>query len=303
MQKDLAFMKTLAALFTLIPPICFAASLTVGTYNIRNFDYDERYRIQTNKSELENIITETEADLLAVQEINNTAEFTRYVKSTFSGYDSELSECGGAHGQKLGFMYNTAKIKLLSFNEDLTLAGAGEQGSCYSGSRPAAIALFEIVQTKQKFYAISVHLKSGGQNASLQKRMKQFKIIQELISDIQWRTNVKDFIIAGDMNTTTYNTRGTDYKTLQSMVTALGATDISKSLPCTAYWWGGSDDGIEDPSILDHVIISKGLIKNTLQPKLGGHCAAVSCKAMPSDKLGMSYSNVSDHCPVSAKIQ
>lgn len=296
-------MKVLIFILSLIPSLSFTATLTVGTYNIRNFDYDERYRIKTNKSELAKIINATGADLIAVQEINNTAEFSRYVASTFPGFDSELSECGGAHGQRLGFMFNTKKLKLLSFNEDLSLSEPNGRGTCYAGSRPAAIGLFEIIETKQKFYAFSVHLKSGSQAASIDKRLEQFIVIQDLILDLQKKTGVKDFVIAGDMNTTTYNVRGVDYKALQSLTTGLGATDLSQSLPCTAYWWGGSDDNIEDPSVLDHVLISKGLLKKVPQPKLGGHCAAVSCKQMPVPSLGMSYSNVSDHCPVSAQIQ
>lgn len=296
-------MKIWTLLLTLLPTLSFAASLTVGTYNIRNFDYDERYRIKTNKPELAKIIKESGADLIAVQEINNTTEFVRYVKTTFQAFDAQLSECGGAHGQKLGFMFNTKKLKLLSFNEDLSLSDPNGRGTCYGGSRPAAIGLFEIIETKQKFYAFSVHLKSGSQGASIDKRLEQFIVIQDLITDLQNKTKIKDFVIAGDMNTTTYNVRGVDYKALQSLTTSLAATDISKSLPCTAYWWGGSDDNIEDPSILDHVLISKGLIQKPLQPKLGGHCAAVSCKQMPAPSLGMSYSNVSDHCPVTAQIQ
>jgi len=296
-------MKLITLLALIIPSLSFAASLTIGTYNIRNFDYDDRYHIKTNKSELAKIIKETGVDLMAVQEINNTSEFGAFVDAQFDDFDSALSECGGAHGQRLGFMFNTKKLKLISFDEDLALSNPGQRGACNGGSRPAAIALFEKIDTKQKFYAVSVHLKSGGQNASIIKRNKQFNEIQKILQTLQSNSGVKDFVVAGDMNTTNYNVRGSDYKTLQSLTTAIGATDLSKSLPCTAYWWGGSDDGIETPSILDHVLVSSGLIKTALQPKVGGHCAAVSCQEMPEASLGMSYSNVSDHCPVSAQIQ
>lgn len=295
-------MKTLLAVLSMLPTLVFAANLTIGTYNIRNFDYDERYQIRTNKEELSSIIAKTGTDLLAVQEINNTTEFARYIKASFSGYDTILSECGGEHGQKLGFMFNTKKLKLLSFNEDLDLAGAGSQGSCYAGSRPGAIALFEIVETKQKFYAISVHLKSGSEGSSLKKRNKQFEIIGSIVKELQ-ATGIQDFIVAGDMNTTTYNTRGEDYKTLTKLVSSIKATDLSANLKCTAYWWGLSDDGIESPSILDHVLVSPGLIKTQIETELSGHCKAVSCQERAETDLGMSYSNVSDHCPVSAKVQ
>ena len=295
-------MKFLMAALSLLPTLTFAASLTVGTYNIRNFDYDERYRIRTNKSELAKIINETKADLIAVQEINNAVEFERYAEATFPEFEAELTECGGAHDQKVGFLFNTKKLNLLSFNQDLALTNPGGRDTCDQGSRPAGVALFEIIETKQKFYALSVHLKSGSQGDSLRKRVKQFAIIQKLVQDLQ-ATGVKDFVVAGDMNTTTYNVRGEDYKVLKGVATALEATDLSSGLACTAYWWGNSDDGIETPSILDHVLISKGLIKKEVKTQLGGHCKAVSCKEISERELGESYANVSDHCPVTATIQ
>lgn len=279
-------------------------ALVIGTYNIRNFDYDNRYRIRTNKTELSAQLRALNADVLGVQEINNTAEFERFISQKLPGYDTELSRCGGAHGQRLGFIYNTSKVEMLAFNEDLSITSPGQPGTCDSGSRPMAIALFQIRGTKQKFYGISVHLKSGSNASSVQKRSAQYQIIKKTVRELQSKTGVRDFFVVGDFNTTEYLTRGSDYRELSQLANELNMLDAAANLSCTAYWWGGTDDGIETPSVLDHVLVTRGLIKSrSPRVNLGGHCQKVSCREVPTTQLGVSYESVSDHCPITATIQ
>src|SRR5690606_13077898 len=133
-------MKRVLSLVLLASSIS-AQAFTVGAYNIRNFDYDERYHIRTNKVELQSIISKLNVDVLAVEEINNTAEFEKFVTTNLPGYDTELTRCGGAHGQRLGFVFNKKTVELLSFNEDLSVSNPGGHGTCDSGSRPLAVAL------------------------------------------------------------------------------------------------------------------------------------------------------------------
>lgn len=281
-----------------------AQALTIGAYNIRNFDYDERYRISTNKVELASMITALNVDVLSVEEINNTQEFEKFVANKLPGYGTELSRCGGEHGQHLGFVYNKNKVELLAFNEDLSISEPGTPGSCDSGSRPLAIALFQIKATKQKFYGFTVHLKSGSQAASLKKRNEQYKIIMNTMNELKSKTGVKDFYVAGDFNTTEYVSRGSDYVELNKAVKEMGMIDLASNLKCTAYYWGGTDDGIESPSMLDHVLATPGLVKTkTAEAKAYGHCATASCREVPIKELGISYESVSDHCPVTATVQ
>ena len=294
-------MKKLALL-----PLLFtlsAKALTIGAYNIRNFDYDERSRIKTNKQELSSLLQTLNFDVLSVEEVNNTAEFDRMISSKLPGYDVELSRCGGAHGQRLGFVYKTSTVELLSFNEDLSVSEPGGQGACESGSRPLAIALFKIKATGQKFYAITAHLKAGADAGSLQKRQKQYEIIKRVVNELKDKTGVKDFSIAGDMNTTEYLTRGSDYKFFSKMVSDLGMIDLVSNLKCTAYYWGGTDDGIETPSLLDHVVVTPGLMTRKTVAEPQAHCKKVSCREVPISELGIVYEEVSDHCPVTATIQ
>lgn len=297
-------MKFLLALITVITSLNVGAAITIGTYNIRNFDYDTRSRVKTNKSALTTILGNLNADVMSIQEINNTDEFHRFVANNLPGYKAALSECGGSHGQKLGFLYNTKTIELINFTEDLSLSNPGGHETCYDGSRPMAIAQFQIKATKQKFFGVSVHLKSGSQASSVYKRNKQYSLITEKIKDLKYTTGIQDYYIAGDFNTTEFISRGSDYKNLGQVVSKLGMVHLTQRVACTAYWWGGTDDGIESPSILDHLIVSPGLIKKSSpEIKVGGHCQKVRCQQVSERDLGVSYEGVSDHCPITSTIQ
>jgi endonuclease/exonuclease/phosphatase family metal-dependent hydrolase len=295
-------MKIFLSALVLITSIS-ASALTIGAYNIRNFDYDERSKISTNKAELSTIIKNLKVDVLSVEEINNTSEWDKFVQTKLPGYDTEVSRCGGAHGQRLGFLYKKDSVELLSFNEDLAITEPGTQGSCNTGSRPLAIGLFKIKSTGQKFYGMTAHLKSGSGGVAL--RSKQFEIIKKIIRELKTKTGVQDFYLAGDLNTTEYLNRGSDYNMLTKFVKDLGMIDLASNLKCSAYYWGGTDDGIETPSLLDHVIVTTGLVtlKTGTSATAHGHCKKVSCREVPVKELGISYESVSDHCPVTATIQ
>lgn len=297
-------MKRILGLLCLLSSFSSQAALTIGAYNIRNFDYDDRARVHTNKPELSKILKSINADVLSIEEIGNTAEFERFVAAQLPGYDVSVSRCGGAHNQRLGFLFNTAKVELLQFNEDLSTSNPGGPEQCDGGSRPLAIGLFRIKATGQKFYGMTVHLKSGGQGDSQAKRRLQYEIIKNTLNELRQKSGVKDFYVAGDFNTTEFITRGADYKLLTKIVSDLGAINLTQNLPCSAYWWGGSDDGRESPSLLDHIIATPGLVKlSGAQARVGTHCQQVNCREVKTAELGLSYAGVSDHCPISAVVQ
>lgn len=293
-------MKPILVLLALLASLTAQAAFTIGAYNIRNFDYDERYRIRTNKPALGSILNSLKADVMSVEEINNVAEFSNYIPQTMPGYKAKVSECGGDHGQHLGFIYNTATVELLSFHEDISLSVGG---GCNAGSRPLAIGLFQIKGSKQRFYGMTAHLKSGSDPQSMAKRVRQFELIMQIIRDLKAKSGVADFYLAGDLNTTEYRNRGADFQVLNKFAAATGMINLAQNLPCSAYWWGGSDDGVEDPTLLDHILVTPGLLKVRNGAKVYGHCAKVSCQSASVTDLGISYEGVSDHCPLAATIQ
>lgn len=293
-------MKSILVLLAFLASLTAQAAFTIGAYNIRNFDYDERYRIRTNKPALGSILNSLKADVMSVEEINNVAEFSNYIPQTMPGYKASLSQCGGDHDQHLGFIYNTATVELLSFHEEISLSVGG---GCNSGSRPLAIGLFQIKATKQRFYGMTAHLKSGSDPQSKAKRAKQFELIMQIMRDLKAKSGVVDFYLAGDLNTTEYRNRGADFQVLNKFATSTGMMNLAQNLPCSAYWWGGTEDGVEDPTLLDHILVTPGLMKVKNGAKVFGHCAKVSCQSATVTDLGISYEGVSDHCPLAATIQ
>lgn len=297
-------MKMCCSFVVLFFSLVAQAGITIGSYNIRNFDYDERARMKTNKSELATVINSLNADVLSVEEVNDTAEFGRFVALKLPGYDYELTRCGGEHGQRLGFLYKKSTIELISFTEDTTISDQTQSNACDTGSRPLAIAGFKIKSTGQKFIGITVHLKSGSNPDSMAKRNWQYQVLKKTVQSLKVETGIKDFYIAGDFNTTEYLAKGSDFKELTSVVRDLGMVDLAQNLACSAYWWGGTQDGIETPSLLDHIITTPGLVKNkSAKAKSFAHCQKVSCREVPIKDLGIIYEQVSDHCPITAEIQ
>ena len=120
--------------------ISFAAhsAINIKSYNIRNFSNSK----STNLELLKKVLDENKADLIGVQEIKNTRLFKEFVENELShlNYKVVLGRCGGGGGQKLGFIYNSKKLELKSFVEDLRMSG--KNPSCNGSSRPAGIGVF-----------------------------------------------------------------------------------------------------------------------------------------------------------------
>lgn len=298
--------KFLVVLALLILSSQALAGIKFGTYNIRNFDYDERSHTPTNKSHLVNTISEISPDLLAVQEINNTFEFQKMININFMGeYASKFTECGGAHSQKLGFVYKPSKLSLIGFEQDMRTVNPKNphQASCNSGSRPLAVGIFKTVDTKKVIVAISVHLKSGGRANSIEKRFMQLKLIKDLINEYR-NEGYKNFVIMGDFNSTEYIVGGKIRAKFRNVVDKMDLRDLTSGLSCTAYWWGGVNDSKQYPSTLDHILVSPSLVdQKDITTKAHGHCAKLQCESTYESEMGVDFDGVSDHCPIVSEVK
>ena len=277
-----------------------AQALTIGAYNIRNFDYDTRYKIKTNKPVLAETILKANPDIMTVEEIGNTQEFERFVSSSLPGYAVNLSRCGGRGQQHIGFIYKTTTVELLSFNEDLSITDPGGNVGCDTSSRPLIIGLFRELSSKKMIYGMAAHLKAGSARDAIEKRHEQLDIIGDWITHLKTSTNVKDYFLGGDLNSTLFANRGPDFKKFSEFAAKNDLVNATMNVGCSAYWWGGSNDNIEDPSLLDHVFVSSSLVKNGYKSEVGSHCSAAKCQSKHKKDLGVTYNQVSDHCPITA---
>jgi endonuclease/exonuclease/phosphatase family metal-dependent hydrolase len=298
----------------ILPVLIFTISLNVlaglklVTYNIRNFDYDQRQHIPTDKNSLYKMIKTLNADLIGVQEIVNGQEFKSFIAKYFPNYGVALSTCGGEHDQKLGFIYNKSKLQLTAFSQDLRLSksSAGGRENCQHGSRPAAIAYFYNKIESYYLAGISVHLKSGGNAKNVAKRQYQMKVLEKIVTEIRSQ-KITEFVIMGDFNTTEYIFRGAVYNAFRRSIANMRLVDAAQHIKCSAYWPGRNmNDNIFEPSTLDHILVSPRVIGNKDIKRTvfaNGHCAKVQCRKANSTALGQSFNGVSDHCPISADFR
>ncbi|MBT4790591.1 MAG: hypothetical protein HON90_03390 [Halobacteriovoraceae bacterium] len=302
-------MKSIISLILIF--LCFNsnAGLRVASYNIRNFDYDTRSNTRTNKNHLVNTIKAMNADLMAIQEINEQEEFKSMISNKFKNrYKTTLSTCGGFSQQKLGFIYDKNKLQLMNFKEDVRTSKPGRtdvshEVMCVTGSRPLAIATFKNKLTNEKIVVISVHLKAGGKDSSIKKRFKQHNIINDVVAKLA-RNGLNNVIILGDFNSTEYSLKRDSHQRFKASVKSLNAIDTTEQLQCSSYWWGGADDSKQYPSVLDHILISRNLLKGkTYSTEVFGHCKQLACKVTYESEMGTGFDEVSDHCPVLTEIK
>lgn len=293
--------RILFSILLLVLTIGVKAEIVIGSYNIRNFDYDQRARIHTNKHQLANLLNDLKFDLLGINEINDAKEFSHLVSTKLDHYQVVLSQCGGAHGQKVGFIYKTSKLELLSFTEDLSVSNPGGRELCHNGSRPMGVAKFYHKDDQQTFFALVVHLKSGGRADSIEKRRKQYQLISTKVNQLKRNAPGLGVIIVGDFNTTGYIDQNEDYDNFQQLIKKSSLINLSQNIQCSSYWWGGIDDGKEYPSQLDHILISNNLRASSA--RVHGHCAVAHCQVSRPSELGVSFAEVSDHCPQTATLK
>lgn len=275
------------------------AKIKLTTYNIRTFDVKNSY---TNKKELKKIISSLKSDIITVEEIVNHNSFKQFIIRNFKGYKVHLSTCGGGGRQKIGFVYRSDKFILENAYEDKRLSDPGHVVGEYGCGRlrPALVGVFKERKSKKKFVVIGVHLKAGGSPGNYLKREAQYKIVSRMVEELRL-ADYKNIVLMGDFNSTGYVHFDQDYLNFTNMLATTGMKTSSQNLKCTAYWSGQDrTDDIEESSVLDHILYPSGFLSyKRSRSSVSSHCYKNSCDFVSSDDLGLSYKEVSDHCPVS----
>lgn len=278
--------------------------LSLATYNIRNYGAGELKSLQptaTNQLVLKQLMRSASADIFTIQEIVDAEAFQIFLGRNFPDYKFIISKCGGTGEQKLAILYNSAKFKLESFKEDHRIA---DGDSCVNGLRPALIAQFKINKSNEVLNVIAVHLKAGGRPQNVETRFKQLQIILDYVSELRER-NQKYISIMGDFNTTEYIEDGQMAKKFNQILSDKNLVNFSDEIECTSYWRGpNNDEELRYASHLDHIIVSRELQAQFSRESVESlaHCKKKSCGQDTAQGLGLSYNEVSDHCPVVAKL-
>lgn len=278
--------------------IATSSAFTVGSYNIKMYDARPG---TTNKTELVKILTRINYDFLTVQEIVNTSSLRKLIATNFDKYSVVTTQCGGAGRQQIAFIYDKRKFKLKRAYDDNRISNpfiTDPRERCPS-LRPVLVGIFTEISTGQEFVMMGVHLKAGGHASSYRKRKIQYNELRKIIAEFKNRKQ-NNIILMGDFNTTGYNLRDSDYQNFNNLLTRSDMISTSEQISCSAYWTGpNTRDNIEESSVLDHVLLPKSFLgKSQSTTRVGTHCAKVACARVSAKELGLSYKEVSDHCPL-----
>jgi endonuclease/exonuclease/phosphatase family metal-dependent hydrolase len=279
----------LAATITLRGGACFQPKLRVGTFNIERFGDKGK---DTDLARLADLIDQTDADVLAVQEMMKPSDVKRLmpmISRRGKRFEFELTKCGGRSKMQLGFFYDAERVKVSATREYQDLAP--DPSDRCEVERPGMSAKFERVDgSGEPFQLLVFHLAAKPEKA--QQRREQWKRAHAIAKKLGEATPVA---ILGDANSTGFlDDEGGERTFIEDEARKAKLDIVTGSLGCSEYYRLKSEDPLR-PSLLDHVVATRGLAR-WRSVKLHGYCAELACRAPTTDPKD--YETVSDHCPV-----
>lgn len=289
-------MKKVIFAFLLAASAQVWAGWSVSTYNIRNFDRDQREG-RTNIPLLESIIKDVQSDVMAFEEVVNDKAFKTLMASALPGYRYELSSCGGGGKQKIAIAWNPKVFTYKSKFEDLSFSLEEDAEACGS-LRPVFLVTLERKDGVEFTFA-GVHLKAGGASNAMSRRWEQYEKLARLVKNFKGQ----NIILLGDFNSTGYSIKDDDYVRFESFLTAGSLRTMSETVGCTNYWTGSLGNGLYQASTIDHIVLQDKLVSGVERVRVGSHCEKFSCLPTNPKDLGATYGEVSDHCPVQVSFK
>jgi endonuclease/exonuclease/phosphatase family metal-dependent hydrolase len=261
------------------------AALRVVTWNLHNFPEPTQ-----DQTRLRERLDDLDADLIAVQEIHDTAA----LQAILPDFTLALSERGGRGHQRLGVAFDPQVLKLVEpAREHPELSMRGHV-------RPGLSVYLRAHGGGPDFHVLVVHLKAMSDGYTM--RTQQWLQLAELARDLLRRD--PDLIVLGDFNATgpAGGTPQTELASLEAILAPLGLRRLAASEPCSAYWDGARRDAWQEPSLLDLVWVA-GLhegLDAAAQVRPLHHCARHRCQSFRSTAAypEPDYADLSDHCPV-----
>jgi hypothetical protein len=286
-------------------------SLRIASWNLRNFPLDERpqdrdlgYSRRTNICDFEIAFGGLGADLHGLQEVADIRRFQPILHRACGERSMQVrySSRGGRFGQHLAIVWDDSVLELLGTPIEVV------ELVVKPGARPAFGGYFRGRRDGgADFTFLTVHLESGPDNFS--DRRRQNRALASWIEKRVSETGDPDVIVVGDFNTMGSPRGGVEgeLQSLDAILERVGLNRLDNELGCTSYWEGGGErDGVQVPSLLDHVFVGgfgPGALTRPLEAWL--HCSRWRCEefiSRPREEDG-TFWDVSDHCPLTFEIQ
>lgn len=254
-------------------------TLDIVTWNIEHFPKNDTSTVDEVKS----IILQMDADIIALQEVSDTAKFTKMV--------SELEGYGGCYGHYYymasAYIYKTDVLTVNSVTELFA-----RQWKIF----PRPPYLLDVSYKGEHYYVINNHYKCCG-DGRLDKKDKgdqeyiRAKACQMLKSYIDKNLGEEKVIVVGDMNDIiTDDKRNNVFQEFIDDENSYLFADMDIALGDTSQWSYPSW-----PSHLDHILITNELFDNSSK-----------AQCIKLDDYFGSWSkydtHVSDHRPMGIKI-
>ncbi len=263
-------------------------AVKVVTWNLKEFPQSDN-----TINELQHLIPELNADVIAVQEVANTEEFS-LLDSYLNDYSVSFSESyiydendeESYYNPILGYIYN---------NDRVTVNNSYQIFSNDSRLFPREPYILEITWRNIDFVLINNHLKAGGDNQINEsyewdeetRRRDALNALHIYINDHFYNENV---ILMGDFNDQFHEPLETNVFTAFLSDDNFVFADYEMSLDSDDFSYPNW------PSHLDHIIINQNLIDAFAGP-------LSNCYTIKYDKVMSDYFNsISDHRPVAIEI-
>lgn len=274
--------------------------LRLVTWNIRFFPNPD-----TNEERTAEILADLDADVIAVQEIADSAALDRMIgratrrlaahrapDGAARDYTYVLSASGGHGGQFVGLVYDRNAVELRNVRTLTDLQMTPDL-------RPALYAYVRSLRGGLDFQVIVNHTDSGTEVRDFTHRMR---FLDSLASEVNRLRRVDaDIVVLGDLNTMGHLEEGgveavsaeEEIATLVEAATAMGLQRLDIAPSCTEYYRGRG-------SLLDHILVASAMREVPMErvARVHGYCEASDCRPLDPDAMPYDYEHVSDHCPV-----
>jgi predicted extracellular nuclease len=253
------------------------------------------------------IIAVLQVQVLAVQEVvHNPAgraallDLLAAISAHTGGHwRSVLDDCKDDGRQHVGFLYDEARVALLSSRMLAELNPL--RSACDGRLRPGLAAHFRYRKHGPDFSAVSVHLDSGVLARDYEHRKTSVARLDAALRALAIAHKEQDLLVLGDFNTmgcSACKPKVTSEEEIAAFEATLDAfsPSLRSLMPeqgCSHYYRGRGGR-------LDHVLAPRGMKELGSAPHVRAHglCEAASCERTPSAAKLPATLRLSDHCPV-----